>query len=578
MRPLRAKRYLTSRNTDLAAFITTKLHDLDYDEAMAFYRAIESSLRREDLALLGCNDRFFLLVGLLDRTDMRHPWIYNRCREVEADPDGHLDLWARYHMKSSSITTGGVVQEVLGNPELTVAIFSNNQRGANKFVNQIKQYFQREGLKSIFPDVLWQYPSREAPRWSENGLIVRRNGNPKEATVEGHGLINGMPTGGHWQLLVYDDLVTEVVAKNPEMVRKAIEQWELSTNLGVGEGTRTWMIGTRYSYGDPYGTIMQRGIKPRIYPATDDGTLNGKPVLYSQSWWEKIKLEQRGTVAAQMLQNPLAGKENTFMPQWFNPWHVRPSVMNVYIMCDPQKGSSSTSDRTAIAVVGIDSAGVKYLIDGFRHRMALSDRWVAVRDLYAKWSRMPGVGLCEVGYERYGEKTDEEYFRRQMLEGNHTFTLKILNWVGGGVGQQSKKARVERLEPDFRNGRFLLPGVVFSDSRDCYWRYDGDSPPPPRAANQLNHWPVRGPMSNMKRAMEAGNGYLCAKPITRRDEDGRVYDVTLALRDEMLLFPFAPKDDLVDAVSRIYDMDAVTPSVHEDRDVERLNRAFEEVA
>src|SRR5215471_438597 len=295
---LRGSRYLTPANSRLAQEIVDELPYLDYRQASAWYERNLPSLDNRGRALLGCNDRFFLLTGPLHRGDAVHPWLFERCREVERDPDGHLDLWARYHFKSSIGTFAGIIQEILCDPEITVAILSCTRDIARAFLVQIQQELENnDELKSLYPDVLWENPRRQADRWSrETGIAVKRRGNPKEATVEAHGLIDAQPTSRHYQLLVYDDVVTQDLVGNPEIIKKVTERWELSDNLGQPGRTRKWHFGTRYSFGDTYAVILERHIlKARVYPATDDGTLKGKPVLLSRERWEEVKTTQRST-------------------------------------------------------------------------------------------------------------------------------------------------------------------------------------------------------------------------------------------------------------------------------------------
>jgi hypothetical protein len=52
----------------------------------------------------------------------------------------------------------------------------------------------------------------------------------------------------------------------------------------------------------------------------------------------------------------------------------------------------------------------------------------------------------------------------------------------------------------------------------------------------------------------------------RRAPQTTIYDLTRVLFEEMMLFPFSPRDDLVDALSRYNDLNPSTPmSIEESR-------------
>jgi UvrD-like helicase C-terminal domain len=95
---------------------------------------------------------------------------------AEAEPDGYLDLWAREHYKSTIITWAGTIQDVVSDPEQTVAIFSCTQKAARKFLHQIKQEFETNALlRWAYADVIWAAPKIEAPRWGLDGLVLKRH-------------------------------------------------------------------------------------------------------------------------------------------------------------------------------------------------------------------------------------------------------------------------------------------------------------------------------------------------------------------------------------------------------------------
>lgn len=391
-------------------------------------------------------DLYWLLWFGLGRRDVEKQWLFDRCREVEKDPDGYLDLWAREHYKSTIITLGLTIQDVLKNPELTCGIFSHTRPIAKQFLRQIKREFEaNELLKSLFPEILWQDPQKEAPKWSEDeGIVVKRKGNPKEATVEAWGLVDGQPTSKHFLRMIYDDVVTLESVTTPEMIGKVTRAWELSRNLGA-EGGKTRHVGTRYHTNDSYREILKRGFKARTYPATDDGTPDGKPVLMSAETLRQKRIEQGPyTFACQMLQDPVADKLQGFKREWLRYWRSEPTG-NKYILVDAASEKRPDNDYTAMVVVALAEDKNYYIVEIIRDRLNLTERADRLFRLHRKHRPY------EVRYEKYGLMADVEHIKSRQETENYRFDIVEVG------GQLAKHDRIRRLLPDFEQHRVYLP-------------------------------------------------------------------------------------------------------------------------
>lgn len=394
-------------------------------------------------------DLHWLLVHGLHRPDCDNEWVKARCAEVQAEPDGYLDLWAREHYKSTIITFAKSVQDILCDPEVTIGLFSHTRPIAKGFLRQIMRELEsNEDLKAWFPEILWANPRKEAPKWSEDdGIVVKRASNPKEATVEAWGVVDGQPTSKHFAVLVYDDVVTRESVGTPEMMRKTTDALALSYNLGTANGVRRF-IGTRYHFNDTYRTVIDRGTaKPRLYSATEDGTVDGEPVFLTRKQLSDKRVDMGPYVfACQMLQDPKADETQGFKIEWLQRIEsMHPAGLNIAIVIDPASEKKKSSDYTAGWVLGLGADRNIYVLDMVRDRLSLTQRADLLFAWHRKWRPMA------VGYEKYGKDADIEHFQDRMARENYRFAITALG------GTMAKNDRIRRLIPWYEKGRVYLP-------------------------------------------------------------------------------------------------------------------------
>ena len=433
------------------------------------------------------NDLWFLLFFIvkpfsddLSKAKANHPFVVQACREVSEGPvDSTLDLWARYHFKSSIVTIAETIQFQLQSPECATGIFSHKSPIAKDFLFSIREIFQNEAiLAATYPDVVWENCKREAPLWSlDEGIILKRKSSRKEASVSAHGLIEGMPTGLHFERRIYDDVSTNDIAGSFDSIQKVQHAFDISQNLKTLTGSHHRVVGTYYSHNDPLIYIrdkknLQGDSKYllRFKPATDDGTATGKPVLMTQEALDELKGDS--SFNCQQLLDPTPATDRRLNPDFLQEVkeHEIPRRAVRFMLIDQAGDADSNKTRnTDASAMGVFA--VEPISDDIgQAKIFIEDLWVEVAgesEAIARAVQMyiqAGI-VSQIGVEKVGQTT------------THIHIANALKAKGRYVEfTEERRGTGVLLRPAGRNKKKFIESAISWPLNNSKWFFSSEVP------------------------------------------------------------------------------------------------------
>ena len=173
-------------------------------------------------------------------------------RVLELPGDRKLVLLPRGHQKSTIVTVGWVIQQILRNPDIRVQIISATWKLSKDLLHQIKRTLEDSDLKELFGP----FATRKT-RWSTEYIdVAQSTRRTKDPTISTGGINTGK-TGSHCDLMVLDDVVSPENSTTAELLRKTIDSYKDLLPL-IDPGGVLVIIGTRYAMGDLYGYLLEQ--------------------------------------------------------------------------------------------------------------------------------------------------------------------------------------------------------------------------------------------------------------------------------------------------------------------------------
>lgn len=389
-----------------------------------------------------------------------HPWVFDRCMELQKDPDGQWFRWPRGYFKTALITQCFTVWEwlrdVRGDPELIgtslrtlILTYKAEQTGAAMMFN-IKREIQNQKLIRHWPNLFFENP-KESGDFSRNSLRIRQRGNPREPTVSISGL-DTMPVSYHCDRIIMDDPVVRETVRSAEQIRNTYEAMKQATFLRA-DNTKVRYVGTHWAVGDPWALGLQEERFRLNHQDCYDEQMN--PILRSARYLAEFKKDAGPyEFSCQMRGNPISDDERRFDLDWMRYYDTEPEQerlnKNVYLFVDTARAQKRNSDYTVVWVIALGADGFLYCLDVYRERLSLPQYDDLLFDLVAQWK--PLIVFQEV----FGAARDIEHVKDKQNQRGFRFLIEPVP-----DEKVEKEMRIESLMTPMSQGRYWFPRAGF---------------------------------------------------------------------------------------------------------------------
>lgn len=329
-------------------------------------------------------------------------------------------LSPRGHGKTMFLPRSVLEHETLFNKNFNSLIIGKTYKQANKTLKVVKTDLEENKLiLRDFGEELDEYDSVGNQLWyniDTTDQILR------DATVEANGLLGDI-TGGHFNLIILDDIIDDANCLTPDSRRKVME-WVQGTIIPMLKpGGYISGIGTRKHYDDAYQemidspgwyVIQQKAIlkMPKSFEYVYK-TIGGQQiavgiknvvgeykVLWPDVWSLELLLLEKKTMGSILFNREYNNdtsqmKGKILKDFWLNKYVINEinatediklapplDSMTIYQGWDLAIREKETSDYLVCTTIGVTPKNKIYVLDWFRDRMSFPDQVKQVRELY----------------------------------------------------------------------------------------------------------------------------------------------------------------------------------------------------
>lgn len=354
----------------------------------------------------------------------------------------NLILMPRGSFKSSAITVGYSVWNILKNPNIRILISSETQRNAIKFVGEIKGHFE-SNLK--FRGLYGDWVNRGGC-WTQYEFVVRNRTVPKkEPTVMASSLEKGTSVGLHFDIIILDDVVSINNINSEDQIQKTIDHYKLLLSILEPNG-KIFVVGTRWGHYELYSWLIDPDgpeieMVDQFYRTAEDDKGNPTmPSILSKEFLDQQRKTQ-GTFIfnCQYLNKAESSELNTFRKVDIQFYEKSPTGLIYFMTVDPAISQSEHSDFSGIIVNGVDYYGNWFIQEALQLRVQPSELIALIMELGKKYQPL----MC-LGMEKFAlEKVLKHSLMMEMDKQDFFLPVKDLQTST----KISKEARIRSLQP-----------------------------------------------------------------------------------------------------------------------------------